>query len=404
MKPFLPFLAAAIGSAFSVFAQEDCTGGRYSTALFPNVTVTSDVLYGSAIGIEGTPVNLLVDVYTPDGDTETNRPALILAHGGSFYQGSKTLDNAVVELCNRFAQMGYVTFSMNYRLESIVNIALSSDIEKTFLEAVFRAVQDQRTLIRFLEKSVAEGGNPYGINPNLILVGGNSAGAILSLHNAYLEDDAEIPTKIDTSSLGGGFVGDHQGYFARPKAVVNLCGALGDTSWMVSGNMPFVSVHGNNDAVVPHNSAIANPGIPVMLVHGSESMNFRAMNVGVDNGFRLLPGAGHSPFNSSAAYMDTTFTYVRDWLANKLCTENLSITPTEASNATPLLYPNPAAGSVQVKHPLNIVPTQVRVFDYQGRMVAAPGMELSIQHLPAGVYIVELQFVQETRRERLIVQ
>jgi hypothetical protein len=91
-------------------------------------------------------------------------------------------------------------------------------------------------------------------------------------------------------------------------------------------------------------------------------------------------------------------------LANKLCTENLSVTPSEVSNTTPLLYPNPAAGSVQVKHPLNMVPTQVRVFDYQGRMVAAPGMELSIQHLPAGIYIVELQFGQETRRERLIVQ
>lgn len=404
MKPFLPLLAAAIGSAFSVFAQEDCTGGRYSTALFPNVNVTSDVQYGTATGVNLDNINLLVDVYMPDGDTVTNRPALILAHGGSFYQGSKTLDNAVVELCNRFARMGYVTFSMNYRLESIVNIATSSDIEKTFLEAVFRAVQDQRTLTRFLEKSVAEGGNPYGINPNLILVGGNSAGAILSLHNAYLDELPEIPTKIDTSSLGNGYVGDHQGYFARPKAVVNLCGALGDTSWLVAGNMPFVSVHGNNDAVVPHNSAIANPGIPVMLVHGSQSMNYRAMNVGVDNGFRLLEGAGHSPFNSSAAYMDTTFTFVRDWLADKLCTENLSLAPVAETNTSPLLYPNPASGSVQVKHPLNFVPNQVRVFDYQGRLVAAPGMNLSVQGLPAGVYIVELEFNHEIRRERLIVQ
>ena len=46
-----------------------------------------------------------MDVYTPDGDTYTERPLIIFAHGGSFYAGDKN-NPTMVSLCESFAKRG----------------------------------------------------------------------------------------------------------------------------------------------------------------------------------------------------------------------------------------------------------------------------------------------------------
>ena len=84
----------------------DCDN-RYSIELFNDVnveTVTYSNLY-----------NLQMDIYTPYGDNCTNRPLIILAHGGSFIGGSKS-NPTMVDLCETFAKRGYVAASINYRL------------------------------------------------------------------------------------------------------------------------------------------------------------------------------------------------------------------------------------------------------------------------------------------------
>lgn len=262
---FLPgFLAAQIA---------ECDNGMYLSEQFSSFTVQSNIQYGQAVNSEGVNLNLLMDIYLPNGDTRTQRPVLLLAHGGSFIGGSKTADNSIVELCSRFAKLGYVTASMNYRLENPLTIFLSPNVELTFVEAVYRAVQDQKAAVRFLRKSVAEMGNPYGIDPTRVVVGGNSAGAILSLHNAYLDKVSEVPSGVSPS------LGDLEGNSGNPgypsgvQAVINICGALADSVWLEAGDQPFVSLHGDQDGTVPHNTAIANPGIPVMEVDGSATLN-----------------------------------------------------------------------------------------------------------------------------------
>ena len=44
-----------------------------------------------------------MDVYTPDGDTFTQRPLIIFAHGGVFIGGDKN-NFMMVELCEAFAK------------------------------------------------------------------------------------------------------------------------------------------------------------------------------------------------------------------------------------------------------------------------------------------------------------
>src|SRR6185436_6326135 len=54
---------------------------RYRDAIFANVTLTSNVTYGSAVNNSGQTVTLLLDVYEPTGDAITARPAIIWVHG-----------------------------------------------------------------------------------------------------------------------------------------------------------------------------------------------------------------------------------------------------------------------------------------------------------------------------------
>lgn len=394
----------------SVHAQSECDGGRYQTAIFQQVNVSSDISYGQAVNSDNFTVDLLCDIYEPAGDNATNRPVVIMAHGGSFYAGNKTADSSITYFCRELAKHGYLTVSMNYRLENPLNIFTSSDIEKTFLEAVYRAVHDQKALIRFLRKSVAEQNNPYGIDPTRIIVGGNSAGAILSLHNAYLDEAAKVPSKIDTAALGG-LEGDsgNPGYSSIPQAVVNLCGALGDSIWLESGDQPFVSLHGDQDDVVPHNTGVADPGIPIMTVDGSASLKLRADNQGVNNSFYSLVGAGHSPQNGSSAYMDTVFTYARDFLADLVCNGSLNLTPiAESDQATP--FPNPSTGGSYLSIDKGWT-GHLALYDASGRLclertLDQPASSVNLpQYLQPGVYwLTHTQSNGAIKRHKLVIQ
>ena len=103
---------------------------RYVEEVFADVTVTSNIVYGTNIsvmpalvGLPPGPQDLVMDVYEPEGDTETDRPLLLYFHTGNFLPvymnggptGTKT-DSCAVELCTRFAKMGYVVASVDYRL------------------------------------------------------------------------------------------------------------------------------------------------------------------------------------------------------------------------------------------------------------------------------------------------
>jgi len=348
----------------------DCSNNRYLEEIFSTVTVTSDIQYGSNIGVDNQTVNLLLDVYQPVGDTETNRPLILLAHGGSFIGGSKTQDNAIVTLCQRFAKMGYVTASMNYRLENPLNVLLSNDRERTFLEIVYRAVQDQKAAIRFFRKSVAEDGNPYGINPNIIIIGGSSAGGVLSIHTAYLDEPNELPSKIDTVALGGleGNSGN-PGYSSKPQAVVNLCGAIGDTAWLKPGNQPLVSVHGSEDGTVPAYADTAKPlGLPITLVYGSIPLHERAVNVGIDNSVKIFWGQDHVPYQSNTDYMDSTVAVVKTFLHDLICNKALN-TETEVYTLNVKVYPNPVSDVLQLELPAGFEGGELSLMDLAGKMI-----------------------------------
>lgn len=94
------------------------------------VRVTSDVVYARhGIGyIAGNTHDrdLLLDVYEPtDGIDDGQRPAIVFAFGGAFHRGSKEDDSfsigerfntSAADYARYWAEQGYVTFSIDYRL------------------------------------------------------------------------------------------------------------------------------------------------------------------------------------------------------------------------------------------------------------------------------------------------
>jgi para-nitrobenzyl esterase len=127
------------------FAQ--CTGGRYTTPVFSAYDSTMNIQYGANIKVNSQNQNLMLDVYEPSGDTETTRPLILIAHGGSFIGGTKT-GTDVVTLCRDFAKMGYVVASVEYRL-GIANFPFPGPDSTDASEAVMRATQDARAAVRF---------------------------------------------------------------------------------------------------------------------------------------------------------------------------------------------------------------------------------------------------------------
>ncbi|MFT5860541.1 MAG: para-nitrobenzyl esterase, partial [Flavobacteriaceae bacterium] len=282
-------------------AQTPCDAGRYSTEIFSTVDVTSNINFGQNLTWDSNVENLDLDFYEPNGDTETKRPLIIWAHGGSFIGGTK-VDPDVVELSNRFAKRGYACASIDYRVFFFPFDSVNA------VKAVVRAVQDMKAAIRFFYKDAATT-DFYGIDTNKIFIGGSSAGAVTALHAAYFDKECEIENYMTIAELNtlGGIEGTsgNPGYSSNVQGVISLAGALASYGYLEAGDVPVCSLHGDDDGTVPYGRDYASvSGIPMLYMDGSRMIDEQAAAIGVQSNLYTHYGAGHAPYATSAAYMD----------------------------------------------------------------------------------------------------
>ena len=296
-----------------------CDGARYRYRVFEEFSVDYDILYGSNINSDGSNVSLVMDIYQPEGDVVTNRPVVVVAHGGFFIGGAND-GSDVVPLCQDLARMGYVAASISYRLgiENFLNL------ESSIQEAAIRGVQDAKAAVRYLRKTHAIEGNNWGIDPERIVVGGSSAGGFIALHTAYVDDLSEVPSSVDfnANGLSGGIEGDSgsPGYSSEVLSIFSISGAIGDVEWISEGNTPVVSTHGTNDGTVPFGTGYVQlSGINVTIVDGSQIVHNRTDLLGIDNCLHVFPGAGHTPHQASTQYYDTTRAVTVGFTSRQVC-------------------------------------------------------------------------------------
>ena len=361
-KIFTLFLILFLALNKFGFAQLDTSNGRYYNEVFSSVTTSTDVVFGSYINF-GFQTNLTMDIYQPTGDATIARPLIVWAHGGSFQFGDKN-ESDIVSLCQTFAKRGFVCASINYRTGFFPIDSVNAT------QAVLKATQDMKAAVRFFRKDAATA-NTYKIHPDYVYVGGSSAGAFMALHLAYMDKPSEFPLGAATLASLDGLEGNtgNPGYPSHASAVINLCGALGDASYLEPGDIPVVSMHGNADATVPYGHAIiVSLGYSVMYVDGSAPIHARANAVGVNNPFYTFSGADHVPYLNNATYLDTTIKFVRDFLFPLVAAAPTKVNKEQASE-TVSVYPNPASNSFTVQMPDNWKGGSVELSDLYGKLI-----------------------------------
>ena len=394
----LIFLCLAGWHSATAQARLDTTRGRYFQPIFAGVTVASAVPFGSAVNSAGVTQTLLMDIYQPTGDTVRRRPVIIFAHQGGFVAGART-DAYMVAVCNRLARLGYVTASIDYRLLDFGTILAGGFDTVNIAKSAIRGMQDLRAAVRFFRKDAATA-NLYRVNPSYITVGGSSAGGFMALAVGYLDKVSEVPAYVGLAGLGGieGSSGN-PGYLSAPLAVLNLSGATESPSLIEPGNVPLLSVHGTADATVPYLQGRVGGGLPPKYVYGSGRLHPRATAVGIRNTLRPLRGAGHIPFESSAAYADTTFRTIRDFLRPSLGQAGTVLATAKASPLAnvpaALAYPNPAEEAIRLELPAAWpLPFEAQLLDAAGRVVrtfrpAAHDLSVPRGTLRPGVYLLK---------------
>ena len=102
------YVLTTLGFVMSTVPALAAEDERYSQPVLAAVQISTDIAYGELTSHR-------LDAYLPEGDSEVNRPAVLLIHGGAFAAGDKQQD-LYAEMATEFALRGYVAFSMNYRL------------------------------------------------------------------------------------------------------------------------------------------------------------------------------------------------------------------------------------------------------------------------------------------------
>lgn len=369
-------------------ARAQCPAGRYNTELFPTYTM-STVTYSSAYNLE-------MDIYQPTGDTYANRPVIILGHGGAFIGGSKTDDGTVVELCKRFAKRGYVTASINYRLSDLFSMAADS---MNAVATVVKAISDGKAAVRYFMQDAATT-NTYRVDTNNIFVGGNSAGAVLYMHAAYLDSMGEVPTYIaDVMTANGGFEGNsgNPGYNVKIKGVINLAGALARPWFVGPGNTPSANAQGTEDGTVPYDCAYPLSGVVKVNLCGLGQLEPKYVANGIYHMSKVYVGADHVPWGSNAAMLNSVDSMIEEFCYNLIC-GTTGVKEVGAASEVQL-YPNPANDMVNIA--AGEAMAAISICDQTGRVVYtannvnANNFNINTSKLAPGIYMVRATFKNE---------
>lgn len=264
-------------------------GIRYLDPTF-EVDVQRDVLYGTAPMPDGSGgvVELRMDVYTPRGDTELNRPVFIYSHGAGADKSQG------IDWATRMAELGYVAASIDYRLGPLP--VLTPPLDEQEQAQIDRARNDLQAAVRWFKANATA----LGIDPDRIGVGGYSAGAIMSAGAAIRSNDPE-----STAS--------NPEFSSAVCGAVSIAGAI-NPAFVDPGDAGVIFHHGTLDDIVPFAFAVASRDA--------------LLNAGLPVEWHEYPGEGHTFSTASVAIIETTSI---QWLYEHVATAPYPCSPAVAA-------------------------------------------------------------------------
>ncbi len=245
----------------------DPAGTRYLDRVFTELDEVRDVRFANPDGAG--PEGLHMDVFFPADDGDRRRPIFIAAFGGGFRIGNRS---DVEYLARDFAHRGYVAATIDYRLTDH-----HPWTERDVRVASVNAANDGLTALRFLR----EDPEAWGVRTDAAVMGGVSAGGILSAMNGTADAD-------ELSTVQG---------------VLNLAGAMFTLDGIDADDAVMYAVHHEFDPIVPCGTSMDDPWGTGLEIHGSCALIERYDEIGIPSGFTLIEGStGHGVFSDEQSF------------------------------------------------------------------------------------------------------
>ena len=247
------------------FTAKAQTPKMYKDLVFADVTIGKDQSYSPDKN-----KSHLFDLYQPKGDHLTARPLIIWMHGGGFKFGSKDAQG-IKFWSKNFAQRGYVCAAINYTLGKKTSSFNYDQLHKS----CYYAVADAKLAVAYFRQHCKE----YNIDPDKIILAGDSAGGMIALQAAYSTD-------TELAKMAGIAPDKKEPGLLKVAAVINFWGGIFDLNWLKNAHVPIVNLLGSNDNIVP-------PTHKDGPLYGGIAIHQQAGQLHIPNDLKVFDGYSH---------------------------------------------------------------------------------------------------------------
>lgn len=217
---------------------------------------------------------MMMDIYMAKGE-ERQEETIIYVFGGAFKTGSR--DSQISRgYCEAMSERGFTTIAIDYRLGMKDFSGNKIQFVSAIKEAISMAVEDLSMAVAFLIDNAGE----WDINPEKIIITGNSAGAITVLETDYnhangLKESAVLPEDF------------------RFAGVMAFAGAIlsedGKVKYEKRAPAPTMMWHGTEDQIVINKKV----ELGKLGLYGSYELAKRFEKFDHPYWLRRVVGAGH---------------------------------------------------------------------------------------------------------------
>ncbi len=240
-RSLLILLSLLLCANLQIFSQTICQNTKANST----AGATEKYVYKTYLDKEGNEKELHIGLVRPVDNLPDKKRPLVIGLQGSGFVNTCFSEPCYIKYSENvlkpyFIPEGFVTASIQYRLNSPFSFQTFKVNDEKLKETHYKAVQDAREAIKY----IFENAGKFGVDTNNVFLVGTSAGAITALHSVYL-DDNEVPKDLS----------EKYGKLAKReniKGIISLSGAIYDLAYLRGDEkIPLMIVHGRDDQIVP---------------------------------------------------------------------------------------------------------------------------------------------------------